>query len=164
MSNERFGTRMIWRKGWIEARTLGGGDASEKWMITRFTSHHTKPPPNMEVLPKTFLQIILAAKCLVLNSITSLLSDFSSMLTMVSWPEPEQYTLFYFHGDLKVTVSWDLWPLLSIHPILGGPLLSRPKRFCDIFIFHEYILEFQNFQILKWLLPVLRVKCTIEHT
>ena len=59
----------------------------------------------MEVLPKTFLQIILAAKCLVLNSITSLLSDFSSMLTMVSWPEPEQYTLFYFHGDLKVTVS-----------------------------------------------------------
>ena len=37
-------------------------DASEKWMIFQFTVHTTPSHPKMDVLPKTFLQIVLAAK------------------------------------------------------------------------------------------------------
>ena len=46
-----------------------------EWMLWKnegsFSSHHIKPPPNrkMDVLPKTFLQIILSAKWLVRHSI-----------------------------------------------------------------------------------------------
>ena len=48
-------------------------DALKKWMISRFTAqctpnHH---PTKMDVLPKTFVQIILAAKWLVRLSSTS---------------------------------------------------------------------------------------------
>ena len=50
----RFTTRMIWRKGWIEERTLCRMDASRQT-----TPHH--PPPKMDVLTKTLLQIIHAA-------------------------------------------------------------------------------------------------------
>ena len=35
MPHNRFSTRMIWRKGWREERTLGKIDASEKSMIIR---------------------------------------------------------------------------------------------------------------------------------
>ena len=40
----------------------------DNWMIFQFTPHH---PPKMDVFPKTFLQIILAAKWLVQHSSTS---------------------------------------------------------------------------------------------
>ena len=42
MPHYRFSTRMIWRNGWIEERTFGGMNDSEKWKI--FRSHHTKIP------------------------------------------------------------------------------------------------------------------------
>ena len=52
---------MTWRKGLIEERTHGGMDTSKKWMIHTTPNHH---PAKKDVLPKTFLQIILAAKWL----------------------------------------------------------------------------------------------------
>ena len=46
-------------------------DALKKWIIIRFTPY-TKPTPNQnECSPKTFVQIILAAKWLVLHSSTT---------------------------------------------------------------------------------------------
>ena len=45
MPNYRFSTRMIWRKGWVEERTLGRMDASEKWMIIWFTPHQNHHLP-----------------------------------------------------------------------------------------------------------------------
>ena len=69
----RFRARMIWRNGLIEKEkwTLGRLDASEQWddlpVHTTPKHHHSK----MDVLPKTFLQIILAAKWLVGHSSTS---------------------------------------------------------------------------------------------
>ena len=53
----RFSTRMIWRKGCTGEWMLVRMDASEKWMIIWFTSHHTKPhPPKIDVLPKHFFK------------------------------------------------------------------------------------------------------------
>ena len=40
-------------------------DSFEKWMSIWFTPHQSTTPPKMDFLPKTFLQIILAAKWLV---------------------------------------------------------------------------------------------------
>ena len=37
----RFSTRIIKRKGWIEERTLGRMDASERWYFTWFTPHQS---------------------------------------------------------------------------------------------------------------------------
>ena len=61
---------MIWRKGWIELRL-------HRWngCFGKMDDHpdHTTPnhhPPKMDVLPKTFLRIILAAKGLVRHSST----------------------------------------------------------------------------------------------
>ena len=57
----RFSTRMVWWKGGKEERTLGRMDASEKY---GYRLVHTTPnchPPKMDVLLKTFLQIIHAA-------------------------------------------------------------------------------------------------------
>ena len=54
MSHKRNSTRMICRNGWIEERTLGGMEASEKWMTI-------DQPPKIYVLPKRFPLIILAA-------------------------------------------------------------------------------------------------------
>ena len=42
---------------------MGGMDAWKKWMIIRFIPHHH--PTKIDVFPKTFVQIILAAKWLV---------------------------------------------------------------------------------------------------
>ena len=64
----RLSARMIWRNGWIEKWTLGGMDASEKWMIFHFTPQKNHHPPKTDVLPKYFLQIILAAKWIVRHS------------------------------------------------------------------------------------------------
>ena len=64
--------RMIWRKGWFEEQTLGIMEDLKKWMIIRFTPHQTT------TLPKTFFQIILAAKSIVQHSIQlrpSIISD-----------------------------------------------------------------------------------------
>ena len=55
---------MTWRKGWIEQRLLGKMDDHPV---------HTIPnhcPTKMDVLPKTFVQIILAAKWLMWHSST----------------------------------------------------------------------------------------------
>ena len=61
----RFRARMIWRNGWLEKWTLGGMDTLEQ--LSDLPVH---TPPNhhdlkMDVLPKTFLQIILAANWLI---------------------------------------------------------------------------------------------------
>ena len=40
----RYSTRMTWRKGWIQVRTLGRMDASDKWMIICVSHLHAKPP------------------------------------------------------------------------------------------------------------------------
>ena len=60
----RISDRMIWRKGWIEECILGRTDALDKlgdYLVhpTPTPNHH---PPKMDVLPKTFCQIILATK------------------------------------------------------------------------------------------------------
>ena len=34
-------TRIIWREGWLEERTLGEMDCLEKWTIIRFTTNQT---------------------------------------------------------------------------------------------------------------------------
>ena len=64
---------MLRKNGSLEKCTLGLMDASEKWMIFRFTpckpNHHL---PNTDVLPKIVLQTVLAAKWLVQHSSTSL--------------------------------------------------------------------------------------------
>ena len=44
-------------------------DILKKWMIVRFKPY--KPPYKMDVLPKTLVQIIFAAKCLLRHSSTS---------------------------------------------------------------------------------------------
>ena len=45
----------------MEKRLLGGKDAFKK--IVNHPSHYTKPPPSkMDVIPKTFRQIILVSK------------------------------------------------------------------------------------------------------
>ena len=41
LPHQRFCTRMIWIKGWIEEWILSGTDSSEKWMIIRFTPYQT---------------------------------------------------------------------------------------------------------------------------
>ena len=48
-------------------------DALKKWMIIRFKRYQTTPnlhPAKIDVNPKTFIQIILAAKWLMVNSST----------------------------------------------------------------------------------------------
>ena len=67
----RFSTRMIWRKVWIEERTLGRMDTSEKYMIILFTTTPNHHPSKMDDRPKSFLKINLAAKRLVRHSSTS---------------------------------------------------------------------------------------------
>ena len=77
---------MIWRNVWLEERTLGGTDASENGWYS--CSHHTIPmhPLKMDVLPKSFHQIILAASegfnppNMQRRPLPSLLSDSSSMV------------------------------------------------------------------------------------
>ena len=61
----RFIARMMWRNGLKEKWTLGGTDASENGRSS--SSHHH--PPKMDVLPKTVLQIILAAKAAAFESL-----------------------------------------------------------------------------------------------
>ena len=55
----------------FEERIIGLMDALEKRMLIRFTPYQTTALPKMDILPKTFLQMILVAKWLVQLSSTS---------------------------------------------------------------------------------------------
>ena len=76
---------MIWRKRLIEERTRGGMTVFEKWVIILYTPTPNQHPPKMDVLPKYFIQIILAVWQLVRHSNTSFKQQrrrpFSSLLS-----------------------------------------------------------------------------------
>ena len=89
---------MIWRKGWIELRL-------HRWngCFGKMDDHpdHTTPnhhPPKMDGLPKTFLKIILAAKCLVRHS--------STCPNQQRWHLPVSLFLILFYADIPVIYTY----------------------------------------------------------
>ena len=72
-------------------------EALEKWMIIRFTPNHD--PTKMNVLPKTLVQIILAAKFLVRHSSTS--------PNQQRRPLPSLLSLSLFYGYIVVQDPYD---------------------------------------------------------
>ena len=62
---------MIWRNGWIEEQTLTGMDASEKWMIIRFTPYQTTTLQKWMCFQKLFFKSSLLLSWLVCHLSTS---------------------------------------------------------------------------------------------
>ena len=87
MPHYRFSARLIWRNELTENLTLCPNKCFGKWMIcqfTRVTQHQTTTLPKWDALPKTFLQIILAAKWLVGHSSTSPKQQWRPLPTLQS--------------------------------------------------------------------------------
>ena len=92
-------------------------DAWEKWMIIGFTPYQTADPPKMDVLTKTFLQIIIYVKWLSRSPKTSVTTfSFSSV-----W--------FFFSVPLAPAHCW-VWALLCVQISLSVLLCIQISLTC----------------------------------
>ena len=91
-------------KGLIEERGNVRIDALEKSMIIWFTPRQTTNPPKMDVFPKTFLQIILAATVIGYSAAFKYIRQ--TAVTTFAFSSP----CFFFYSSAS-TVSWAGGPL-----------------------------------------------------
>ena len=139
----QFRTRMIWRKGWIEERTLDRMDVPEKLMIIWFTPHQTSPSQNgcSSKNLSSKAQIILAAKWLVRPSRTSPNSSddlcllFSLFLLLCSQLYLTSETFFFCFALCKYCIG----PV-----VYSGINLTKMKLFVMLFFisFTSIMLKF----------------------